>query len=107
MKKNAFLFAGERKGRIFTPVITTTNTTKMRNYLNTLLEEKGLSLDTVIEAEGKEWGVNYIPLAIVVDFLATADKNTQATAKNNLVKIDFHNGDVMHFFKYVANFLAK
>jgi len=23
MKKNAFLFAGERKGRIFTPVITT------------------------------------------------------------------------------------
>lgn len=105
MKKNAFLFAGKENRRIFTPVITTT-ANKMRNYLNTLLEEKGLSLDTIIEAEGKDWGVNYIPLAIVVDFLASADKKTQETAKNNLVKIDFHNGDVMHFFKYVANFIA-
>ena len=105
MKKNAFLFAGKENRRIFTPVITT-KANKMRNYLNTLLEEKGLSLDTIIEAEGKDWGVNYIPLAIVVDFLASADKKTQETAKNNLVKIDFHNGDVMHFFKYVANFIA-
>jgi len=30
MKKNAFLFAGKENRRIFTPVITTTNTTKMR-----------------------------------------------------------------------------
>ena len=107
MKINTCLFAELKNSCIFTSVITTTNTTKMRNYLNTLLEEKGLSLDTVREAEAKEWVVNYIPLAIVVDFLASADKKTQATAKNNLVKIDFHNGDVMHFFKYVANFLAK
>jgi hypothetical protein len=85
----------------------TTNTNKMRNYLNTLIEEKGLSLDTVIEAEGKEWGTNFIPLSVVVDFLSTSSESTQAKAKANLVKIDFHNGDVMHFFKYVAQFLAQ
>jgi hypothetical protein len=39
MKKNRILFAGERKGRIFTPVITTTNTTKM--YTVTLIRREG------------------------------------------------------------------
>ena len=33
MKKNAFLFAGKENRRIFTPVITTTNTTKMKNAI--------------------------------------------------------------------------
>lgn len=79
----------------------------MRTYLNTLLEEKGISQETIIEVEGQEWGTNFIPLSIVVDFLSDANKSTQATAKNNLVKIDFHNGDIMHFFTYIAKFIAK
>ena len=28
------------------------------------------------------------------------------TDKNNFIKIDFHNGDVMHFFKYIAQGMA-
>lgn len=79
----------------------------MRNYLNTLLEEKGISQETVIEVQGQEWGTNFIPLSIVVDFLSNANESTQSTAKNNLVKIDFHNGDIMHFFTYIAKFIAK
>ena len=79
----------------------------MRNYLNTLLEEKGISQETVIEVQGQEWGTNFIPLSIVVDFLSNANESTQLTAKNNLVKIDFHNGDIMHFFTYIAKFIAK
>ena len=27
--------------------------------------------------------------------------------KNTLVKIDFHNGDIMHFFTYLAQAIAK
>jgi hypothetical protein len=38
MKKNSILFAGERKGRIFTPVITTT-TNKM--YTVTVIRREG------------------------------------------------------------------
>lgn len=79
----------------------------MRAYLNTLLEEKGISQETIIEVQGDEWGTNFIPLSVVVDFLSSADSSTQATAKNHLVKIDFHNGDVMHFFTYLAKFIAK
>jgi hypothetical protein len=77
------------------------------NYFNTLIEEKGISRERIIEVEGKEWGMNFIPVGTVVDFLSNADANTQKQAKDNLVKIDFHNGDVMHFFTYVAKFIAQ
>lgn len=79
----------------------------MKNYLNTLILEKGISNETIIEVEGPQWGLNFIPLQIVLDFLISTDKETQAKAKSNLIKIDFHNGDVMHFFKYIAKFIAK
>tara|TARA_R110002050_G_scaffold270396_1_gene413434 strand:- start:1150 stop:1299 length:150 start_codon:yes stop_codon:yes gene_type:complete len=48
-----------------------------------------------------------IPLGCVVDFIVSSGKDNQMSVKNTLVKIDFHNGDVMHFFKHVASFMAK
>ena len=81
---------------------------KMRNYLETLIEEKGLDLEaTIIEVEGQDWGMNFIPLGCVVDFIMTSGRENQRQVRNTLVKIDFANGDVMHFFKHVASFMAK
>ena len=80
----------------------------MRNYLNTLIEEKGLDLEaTVIEVEGKDWGMNFIPLGCVIDYIMTSGNENQKQVRNTLTKIDFHNGDVMHFFTHVATFMAK
>ena len=80
----------------------------MRNYLNTLVAEKGLDQEaTIIEVEGAEWGTNFIPLGCVIDFIMESGKANQAAVKDTLVKIDFANGDVMHFFKHVASFMAK
>jgi hypothetical protein len=76
-------------------------------YFRTLLNEKGISLDTVLEVEGAEWGTNFIPVEVVVEFMETRDMETQKKMRNNLTKIDFMNGDVMHFITYVAKFLAK
>ena len=78
----------------------------MRNYLNTWLTAKGIALDTMCEVDGDS-GINFIPLEIIVDFMCKMSADTQAKAKTNLVKIDFHNGDVMHFFDYVAKVIAK
>ena len=75
-------------------------------YFRTLVEEKGIDLQTIIEVEG-ESGMNFIPLEMVIIFLEGAGKNTQNTAMNHLTKIDFHNGDVMHFFTHVAKFMAR
>jgi folate-dependent phosphoribosylglycinamide formyltransferase PurN len=78
----------------------------MTNYLNTLISEKGLNLETIIEVQG-ESGTNFIPLAVVVEHIAIANSTEQAQIKNTLVKIDFHNGDVMHFFNHLAQAIAR
>lgn len=78
----------------------------MRNYLNTLLEEKGISQERVLEVTGSEWGTNFMPISVVVDFLSNLDTNTQKKVKDTFVKIDFHNGDIVDFLKYIAKGIA-
>jgi hypothetical protein len=75
-------------------------------YLNTLLEEKGISQETVLEVTGSEWGTNFMPISVVVDFVSNLDTNTQNKIKDTLVKIDFHNGDVLDFITYIAKGIA-
>ena len=82
------------------------NKETMTSYLNTLISEKNLNLQTIIEVEGKECGTNFIPLESVVEFVNELNPSVQSKIKNNLIKIDFHNGDVMHFFKYIAQGMA-
>ncbi len=78
----------------------------MENYLNDLISEKGLNKETIIELEGAS-GTNFIPLGVVVEHILIANSTEQAKIKKTLVKIDFHNGDVMHFFTYLAQAIAK
>ena len=79
----------------------------MRNYLETLISEKGLDLEgTIIEVEGQEWGLNIIELGAVVDYIMASGPANQAQVKETLVRIDYAAGDVMHFFKHVAKFMA-
>jgi hypothetical protein len=78
----------------------------MKNYLNTLISEKGLNLESIIEAKGDS-GINFIPLAVVVEHILIASETEKTQIKNTLVKIDFHNGDVMHFFTHLAQAIAK
>ena len=76
-------------------------------YFRTLLNEKGINLETVLEVEGPTWGVNMIPVAVVLEFMENADRGVQVKMRNTLTKIDFMNGDCMDFIKYVAKFIAK
>jgi|TARA_R110000764_G_scaffold229620_1_gene320546 hypothetical protein len=78
----------------------------MKNYLNALISEKGLNTEATIEVEGNS-GTNFIPLGVVIEHILIANSTEQAQIKNTLVKIDFHNGDVMHFFTHLAQAIAK
>jgi len=78
----------------------------MRKYLNTLLEEKGISQERVLEVTGSEWGTNFMPISVIVDFLSNLDKETQKKVKNTFVKIDFHNGDIVDFLNHIAKGIA-
>ncbi len=79
----------------------------MKTYLQNLTSEKNLNLDFTFEVEGANWGVNFIPLNVVIENILIASKQEQSEIKDTLVKIDFHNGDVMHFFAHLAVALAK
>tara|TARA_R100000544_G_C2222105_1_gene58187 strand:+ start:266 stop:502 length:237 start_codon:yes stop_codon:yes gene_type:complete len=76
-------------------------------YFDRLITEKNLNREFIFNVEGGEWGTNFIPLGCVVDYLNSADATTQKQAEHKLTQIDFHAGDVMHFFEYVAKFLTK
>ena len=78
----------------------------MKNYLNALISEKGLNTEAIIEVEGNS-GTNFIPLGVVIEHVLIANSTEKAQIKNTLVKIDFHNGDVMHFFTHLAQAIAR
>lgn len=80
---------------------------EFKTWLNTFVEEKGLDLSHTFEVEGKEWGTNFIPLENVIEcILLNVSDEEKYKLKNQIVKIDFANGDVMHLFEYIAKFMA-
>lgn len=74
-------------------------------WLETFVSEKGLDLEQIFQVEGKS-GANFIPLACVVDAIKSAPAHEQAGIKSMIVKIDFRNGDVCHYFKHLAQAIA-
>lgn len=81
--------------------------TSFNTWLDTFVEEKGLDPEHVFEKEGPEWGTNWIPLGVVLEYIGIASAAEQEKIKATLVMIDFKNGDVMHYFDYLAGALAK
>ena len=75
-------------------------------WLDVFVEEKGLDVNHYFTKSGEKWGDNLIPLSVVIEAAKTASSNEQHRIKEVLVKIDFKNGDVMHFFDYLAGGLA-
>ena len=88
-----------------TPRPSNRETEIMKEYLTTLLSEKNIDLDQDLEIEGPS-GINFMPLSMVIDAIDNANPDHQKKIKNTLVKIDFLNGDVMHFIKHLAQALA-
>ena len=74
-------------------------------WIDALISEKNISVEQTLEVEGPS-GVNFMPLSIVVDAIKSACANEKAQIKTTLVKIDFANGDVVHFFKHLAKAIA-
>lgn len=74
-------------------------------WLDTFVEEKGLDTEFLFQVDGL-LGTNFIPLGCVLDAIKSATPQEQKGIKDTIVKIDFRNGDVMHFFNHLAKALA-
>lgn len=83
----------------------TVNIMNFKNWLNTFIDEKGIDRETIIEAEGAS-GTNFIPVGCLLEAIEAAPANEQQGIKATLVKIDFMNGNVMHFLKHLAKAIA-
>ena len=74
-------------------------------WIDRFVQEKELDIEHVFEVEG-ESGLNFIPLAVVIEHVKIATKREQAQVESMLVKIDFTNRDPMHFFNHLAQAIA-
>lgn len=75
-------------------------------WIDAFISEKNLDLEHGFLVLGNS-GTNLIPAGVVVEHMKIAGKHEQAQIKNMIVKIDFHHGDIMHFFKHLAKAIAK
>jgi len=75
------------------------------NWLDTFINEKGVDLDATFEVEGA-MGANVMPYGVVVEAIKSAPDHEQRAIKSTIVKIDFVNGDVRHFFRHLGQALA-
>jgi hypothetical protein len=80
------------------------NRASFKSWLTTFIEEKGIQ-DTEFSIEG-ESGTNLIPLMVVAEHMMNASGREQIQIKDTLVKVDFFDGDVCHFFKCMAHAIA-
>ena len=76
-------------------------------WLETLIDEAELDRNQTFEfTVNGQW--NLMPLGVVEEFMSkTMSKADQAKSKTTLVKIDFMNGNLMHYFEYIAKGIAQ
>ena len=75
-------------------------------WLDTFIEEKGIDLDEIfsIESNGE---IHYFELGNVIENIKATSKEEQEEIRKMIVKIDFHNADVVDYFKHLAQALVE
>lgn len=79
-----------------------TNKSNISQYLETLISEKGRDIDDDLDIEGN---VTYRHLIDFIDNIALDEQKTQI--KENLVNIDFRNGNVFHYLDHLVAGMLK
>ncbi len=75
-------------------------------WFETFLEEKNLPFKSW-EIEDKNGTTNFIDSDVVIEAIGTASDGEKKAIKDTIVKIDFMNGDVNHFFEHLATGLIN
>ncbi len=78
----------------------------MKKYLKNLIDEKGIDTNLAFKVKG-ETGINLIPIGVVIEHILLAPIKEKRAIRDWLVKIDFVNGNVLDYFKHLAQAIAK
>lgn len=81
---------------------------KFNKWLDALIEKKGIDTEQIIFDGDNDNGVyNLMTLDVVIETIKGCSTGEQMRIKNQLIKIDFVNGDIVNFFKYLAKYLVN
>ena len=81
--------------------------TIFNDWIDTLLSEKGIDQDQVLTIPSDGFfSDNIMPVQVVIDAIKNTTKPEQKAIQKMLVKIDFANGDIMHYIKHLAQAIA-
>lgn len=75
-------------------------------WIDTFVEEKGLFLEEEFEVQGPS-GFNIMSYGVIVEVMKSCPPHEQQNLKNKIVEIDFKNGDIKDFFRYLGEKIAK
>ena len=75
-------------------------------WLDTFVEEKGIDLGQILEIK-TENNTHYFEVGNIIENIKATTPEEQEEIKNMIVKIDFYNGDVVDYFKHLAQALAQ
>ena len=75
------------------------------NWIDDFMAERGIDLDSTFWFINKS-GFNFMDYGAVVAAIKTTNVSERAHIKNAIIKIDFANGDVLHFLRFLARGLA-
>lgn len=75
-------------------------------WLDTFVDEKGIDTGHCFEFEDKH-GFHIVETATVIDYVKKLGWDHKTKIKDTFVKIDFMNGDPMHFMGFMAKGMVK
>ena len=76
------------------------------NWFQIFLDEKNLPYASW-EIQDETGTTNFIDNDVVIESIKNTSTTEQSKIRDILVKIDFHNGDVNHFFHHLATGLVS
>lgn len=75
-------------------------------WLDTFVEEKGIDLGQILEVKTDK-NTHYFEVGNIIENIKATTPEEQEEIKNMIIKIDFYNGDVIDYFKHLAQALAQ
>ena len=72
-------------------------------WLDTFIKEKDLPMDDVFEIVSEGNFHYYFSYKTIYEYILISTPTEKEKIKKTIVKIDFLNGDVLHYFRHLAN----
>ena len=89
-----------------TPEIEQKEENIFNSWLDTFIEEKGIDLGQILEVKTDK-NTHYFEVGNIIENIKATTPKEQEEIKNMIIKIDFYNGDVVDYFKHLAQALVQ